>query len=172
MTKKSRYLIGTAILAAVVGSVAAGASFAGSDREGYHHYSGGAFGGHHGKGRHGARAFEMFQRFDRDRDGKVTQEEVDALRNDKFKAFDRDAGGELTIDEFQGLWLEMARPRMVDHFQRLDGDGDGKVTRDEYDRPFAFMMSRHDRNGDGVVTMKELRRGSHGDRYDDDDNND
>lgn len=169
MSAKTRYLIGAAILAAVVGTVAAGASFAGSDREGYHHYRGGAFGGHMGKGDHGGRAFEMFQRFDRNQDGKVTQAEIDAVRDDKFKAFDGDAGGTLTIDEFQGMWMEMARPRMVDRFQRLDADGDGMVTRDEYDRPFAYMMSRHDRNGDGMVTMKEMRRGRHGDRYDDDD---
>lgn len=166
MTAKSRTLIAAAILAAVAGSVAAGVSLAGEFRHGHDHRDG-YFGGHHGGGHHGARTFEMFQRFDRDHDGKVTQEEIDAVRDDKFKEFDRNGGGELTLDEFQGLWLEMARPRMVDHFQHLDADGDGKVTRDEYDRPFAFMVTLLDRNDDGVVTMKELLRGRHGDRHDD-----
>ena len=84
-----------------------------------------------------------------------------------------DGDGAMSLEEFQGLWLEMARSRMVDHFQHLDADGDGKITRAEYDRPFDYAMTRMDRNEDGAVSMRELRKRHHRYKdYDDDEDDD
>ena len=42
-------------------------------------------------------------------------------------------------------------------FQLLDTDGDGIVTRAEYDRPLAGIIERLDRNGDGSLSLREGR---------------
>lgn len=171
MTRTTKYLIAAGAVAAMVGLAVSGASYAGGDRHGYR---GGHHGmGHHGMGYRGEHAQEMFQRFDQDGDGKVTRAEMEAVRDGKFGEFDGDGDGEMSLDEFQGLWLQMARSRMVDHFQHLDADGDGKITRAEYDRPFEVVMTRMDRNEDGAVTMRELRKRHHGYKdYDDDKDDD
>ena len=49
------------------------------------------------------------------------------------------------------------RERMVDRFQRHDGDGDAKVTPEEFNKRSARIVQRLDDNGDGKVTRQELR---------------
>jgi hypothetical protein len=41
--------------------------------------------------------------------------------------------------------------------ERLDADGDGKITRAEFDAEAAQRFARMDRNGDGVVDAAELK---------------
>jgi Ca2+-binding EF-hand superfamily protein len=82
----------------------------------------------------------------------------------------------LTLEEFQVLWLEMARPMMVDRFQDLDEDGDGLVTAAEFGQPLAAMFVYLDRNDDGAITVEELRgkhrKYDHDDDEEDDDDDD
>ncbi len=58
---------------------------------------------------------------------------------------------------------------MVDGFQRLDDDGDGKVTSDEMKAPMTRITRFMDRDADGVITRDELQRrhrgGGHGPRH-------
>ncbi len=64
----------------------------------------------------------------------------------------------MSLDEFQPFWVELARPRMVDRFQALDDDGDGRVTTDEFDRPARGMFAWGDRDGDGALGPGDMRR--------------
>src|SRR3546814_4022522 len=64
----------------------------------------------------------------------------------------------LTLGEYEQLWLDAMRERMVDRFQDLDADGDAKVTAEEFQRPFAKVVRHMDRNEDGVVDRSEARR--------------
>mgnify|MGYP003657248245 FL=1 len=135
--------------------------------------------GEHGmKGRkgHGEHAQRMFDRIDADKDGKVTQAEIDRARADNIAKFDANNDGVLQLEEYKGLWLEHMNRRMVDGFQRLDDDGDGKVTDAEMKAPMTRITRFMDRDGDGVITREELRLGRHGehrgkhhDRNNDDD---
>ncbi len=119
----------------------------------------------HQRGR--GRGAAMLENFDTDGDGQLTQAEIDAVRADRFAEFDTDSNGELTLGEYEGLWLDAMRERMVDRFQGLDNDGDATVTTQEFVDPFASMVSRMDRNEDGVLSADDM--GRHG-RHDDDDN--
>jgi hypothetical protein len=126
---------------------------------GGHHMRGDRFhGGHHGK-RHGGRGmFRMMEAFDANEDGKLSQEEIDSSRAERFGQFDGDGDQSLTLQEYEQLWLDAMRERMVDRFQHLDADGDAKVTAEEFQRPFAKMVQRKDRNGDGVIDRNDFRR--------------
>jgi len=120
-------------------------------------------GGHHGK-RHGGghtgggHMFRMLESFGTNEDGKLSQEEIDQSRGERFGRFDGDADQALTLQEYEQLWLDAMREVMVDRFQDLDADGDAKVTAEEFKRPFAKMVQRRDRNGDGVIDREDFQR--------------
>jgi Ca2+-binding EF-hand superfamily protein len=127
-----------------------------------------AYGMHHGSGHHGMRhgerrhggghAFRLLESFDANDDGKLSQEEIDQTRGERFGTFDADADKALTLQEYEQLWLDAMRERMVDRFQALDADGDAKVTAEEFQRPFSKMVRRMDRNEDGVIDRGDFQR--------------
>ncbi|MEO3431326.1 hypothetical protein AAFN88_20890 [Pelagibius sp. CAU 1746] len=126
---------------------------------GGHHMRGEGFhGGHYGKRHGGGRMLRMMESFDANGDGKLSQEEIDTSRAERFGRFDGDSDQSLTLQEYEQLWLDAMRERMVRAFQRLDRDGDAQVTAEEFKRPFAKMVQRKDRNGDGVIDRNDFRR--------------
>ena len=134
------------------------------------HHGGGHHGMRHGERRHGGgHAFRMLESFDTNDDGKLSQEEIDQTRGERFGTFDADADKALTLQEYEQLWLDAMRERMVDRFQALDADGDAKVTAEEFQRPFSKVVRRMDRNEDGVIDRGDFQRRMH-DRDADDDN--
>lgn len=164
-----RALIIAGIVAATGIAVTAGTGWA---EERGHRGPSGAF--EHDGGRDNqrgrGRGDAILEDFDTNGDGQLTQAEIDAVRTDRFAAFDADGNGELTLGEYEGLWLDAMRERMVDRFQVLDNDGDAMVTAQEFVDPFASMVSRMDRNEDGVITVDDM--GRHGRDDDDDDGED
>ena len=106
----------------------------------------------------------MMEQFDLNKDGNLTQAEIDQARNDKFAKFDTNKDGKLSLKEFEALWLETTRLQMVRSFQRLDTGGDAVVTLDEYTKPYQRMVQSHDRNKDGQLNQDDMHR--HGPRGD------
>jgi Ca2+-binding EF-hand superfamily protein len=147
-----------AVGAIALGTTAmAGASLAGGGGGGHGYHAGGHHGGGWGGPRrgHGER---LFERFDANEDGTITQAEIDEMRSSRLAEFDEDGDGSLTLEEYQVLWMDAMRPRMVRAFQRLDTDGDAVVTVEEFVEPFGRMVRRLDRNDDGEITQDDLRR--------------
>lgn len=133
-----------------------GRGFWGHDRE--HR----AEGRRHGRGMMAARSLEQF---DTDGDGAVTQAEIDAFRDGRLQEFDSNGDGALSLEEYQALWLNAMRERMVDQFQHHDDDGDGSVTAEEFNANFSRMVERMDRNDDGKIDAEDRRgRGERGGR--------
>lgn len=122
-------------------------------------YRGPGYAGHFGMAQHGMR---LFDRFDTDKDGGVTQEEVDKSRAGALSRHDADGDGTLSLKEFEALWLEMVRERMVDRFQHLDRDGDAVVTAEEFAMPTDGIVARMDQDDDGRVTKKEIMQSHRG----------
>ena len=99
----------------------------------------------------------FFERFDANQDGRLTQAEIDEVRRSQLTEFDQDSDGSLTLEEYQALWLDAMRERMVDRFQAHDDDGDGMVTVEEFGKPFDRMVIRLDANDDGELTLDEMQ---------------
>ena len=114
--------------------------------------------GHHAA--HGGGA-NLLETFDTNGDGQLTQAEIDGFRAERLAKFDTDGNGTLTLQEYEALWLDAFRERMVDAFQRHDDDG--IVTTEEFNDPYATMVARMDRNDDGVLSGEELRPKRHRD---------
>jgi Ca2+-binding EF-hand superfamily protein len=114
--------------------------------------------GRHGRGHHGGFGAGLFEAYDANGDSRLTQAEIDQVRQSRLSEFDRDGDGSLSLEEYQALWMDAMRERMVDRFQGHDDDGDGMVTSEEFAEPLDRMVSRLDDNDDGEVTMDEIRR--------------
>ena len=128
------------------------------------------------RGRHGGMMRGVMERYDTNKDGKVSQEEIDANRTEWFGKFDADKNGTLSLKEFEALWLEARRKEMIREFQKLDPNGDATLTLDEYKEPLSRLVANRDRNGDGVLSKEDRRRGGKDqgrrDREHDDDKDD
>ena len=70
----------------------------------------------------------LFESFDVNDDGILTQTEIEEVRQSRLTEFDANGDGSLSLEEYQALWMEAMRERMVDRFQAHDDDGDGLVT--------------------------------------------
>jgi len=111
----------------------------------------------HGFGGHGGMGFEqMVERYDANKDGKISQEEIDANRTNWLSEFDGDKSGSLALPEFQNLWLKARNQQMVREFQQFDRDGDGQVTLDEYKLPLSKIVAEMDQNKDNALSDDEL----------------
>jgi Ca2+-binding EF-hand superfamily protein len=69
--------------------------------------------------------------FDTDENGSITPEERRNGLLAELKKYDTDSDGTLSIAEFETLHSAHIRNKMVDRFQALDEDGDGKVSEAE-----------------------------------------
>lgn len=177
---KTSAKIAIAAAIALAGTAIAGTAWAHREGHGYgggygmhgggkhgggHHgmmHGGGKHGGWHGGGNgrgHGMRhrARHMMERYDANKDGKLTQDEINSNREAWLKEFDVNNDGKLSLDEFKQLYLKARAERIVREFQQFDRDGDAGVTLEEYQRPLADLVERMDRNNDGAISKDDMR---------------
>lgn len=113
---------------------------------------------------------------DTDKDGSVSTAESEAHAAKKFEEFDADKDGSVSLDEMEKFHAtekakrEAARAEreaeMKKKYQaKVDPDGDGKISKDEFLKNAKERHAKMDANGDGTVTKEEAkeRRGKRGD---------
>lgn len=109
-----------------------------------------------GSGPGGRKMFgQMMEKVDANGDRAVTQTEIDTFRAGIVSDADTSGEGDISLDEFETIYLQMVRNRMVDAFQKLDEDGDGAVTQAEMDQKFGSIVERMDRNDDGQLDRSD-----------------
>ncbi|WP_417669415.1 EF-hand domain-containing protein [Roseibium sp.] len=163
--------IAIAALAASVGGVALTAAQADGFGWGKGHHAGrmGAdFGPGFGPGPHKGGKFgrkgakRLLGQFDLNEDGVITQAEIDEAVAARFAEADSNSDGHVDLTEFKFGFAERTKDMQVRAFQRLDADGDGTVTIDEFNTMSDRMFSRLDRDGNGELERLPLwpRNGS------------
>jgi hypothetical protein len=156
MNRTTKIVLATGIAAVLGAAAVAGVATA---RDAHHNWRGER---HHGdmRGMGPGGGMAMLEQFDANKDGNLTQAEIDQVRRERFAKFDANKDGKLSLQEFEPLWLEFTRQQMVRSFQRLDPDGDAGVTQDEYLKPMSNFVKRADHNNDGQLNQQDRRRRS------------
>ena len=107
-----------------------------------------------------------FDKLDANHDGVVTQDEFVAAATARFQQVDTQGTGRVTASEIASSPKAAERAsRMAEHVvQRLDTNGDGVVSQDEFLAAAKKRFSHMDRNGDGFIDADELpaHRWAHG----------
>ncbi|MCY1706386.1 EF-hand domain-containing protein [Pannonibacter sp. SL95] len=113
----------------------------------------------------------FLENWDQNGDGQVTVAEAQSRRSDVFASFDAnddgmlDATEYLTFDEARAndqannggqMGKGRADPAEGMRLEANDIDGDGKVSKDEFQARAADWIASIDRNGDGVVTQADF----------------
>jgi hypothetical protein len=117
-------------------------------------------------------AAEMMAAFDMNGDGDITESDLIARRALAFSRHDRDGDGRLDSAEQAAMAAEANQMRDASGGLRpggpgeamhnaaqpgwADGDGDGAVTRAEYDAGSARLFRDFDRNGNGTLTRMDF----------------
>ncbi len=167
MERSKKIIIPLAIVA-VVGLAGSAAVAIAHDRYEDRHEAYATFIGFDGHHKYGGKmrkqvAMEMLKRFDTDGDNALTPDEVRAVRTEQFGVFDANGDGSMDLGEFQAFWTEQTRNRMVDRFQHLDEDGDGRISQEDFTERLARMIAMMDRNGDGKLDRQDRRKHHHDD---------
>jgi Ca2+-binding EF-hand superfamily protein len=109
----------------------------------------------------GSRMGHRMARIDADKDGSVTMEEFSSAS--KMKEADVNNDGELAHDELIAMLQKRDYERRAEQMtRRMDIDGDGKVTIKEIEQHRGKQFALMDRNNDGKLEGRELRRGHFG----------
>lgn len=103
-----------------------------------------------------------FDQFDADKDGKVTEAEVAAFRTNMVANADADKDGLLSVAELTAHEVRMIEAMAAEHAARRiaeqDANGDGKLSAEEMlaaPLPTA-IFDKMDADGDGAVTKAEF----------------
>ncbi|VAW05530.1 hypothetical protein MNBD_ALPHA01-69 [hydrothermal vent metagenome] len=115
-------------------------------------------------------AHMMHEMMDADKDGSVSAEEFQAFRSQKFADADKNNDGNLDAGEYEALAkvmaeqrkkaMEMAKKKKAKkHFDKMDADGDGKISKAEFDAKGERGFTRMDKNDDGMLNMDDRSYG-------------
>lgn len=99
-----------------------------------------------------------FKALDTNGDGKITQAEMDASKKARFAASDANGDGMLSADEMAAQGKERMAKRIGRMIAKRDADGDGMLSFAEMGagRDGNRLFMRVDANGDGAVTAQEF----------------
>ena len=144
------------LLAAVLVMLGAGCATDSGGRD-----TGGGPSGRGGAGRRMARRDrqqpqELWKQYDLNGDGKITPQEFMAARAVCFARYDANSDGLLTRAEIKMFFPPQLTERIDTAFLRLDLDGDGLISREEFDRESDRLFRQLDTNGDGVIAGAEF----------------
>lgn len=112
---------------------------------------------------------KLFADVDTNKDGKIDAAEIAAYRDKMYAEANPSGKDGINLQDFETWFWKQHREMMVRAFQRLDADGDGKITKAEMEAAGDRMLAWLDRNDDGTYSLPDRpgrdgwgRDGKHG----------
>jgi Ca2+-binding EF-hand superfamily protein len=104
-----------------------------------------------------------FAAMDTNNDGKISLDEYTAHAKAKFDSMDTDHDGKVTLAELNAAYDKMGGKMngtsAADRLKKLDTNGDGVISADEYQANAKAMFEKLDTNKDGFLSKAELEAG-------------
>lgn len=94
--------------------------------------------------------------FDMNKDGKVTHDEFNRTLAHEFSVATKGAPN-MTLDQYASIHLKDLRDQANEEFHRIDWNGDGKISQDEYMAAERDRFEQMDRDGTGVISCSTSR---------------
>lgn len=95
---------------------------------------------------------------DADGDGRVTRREYDAHRADMFAKLDRNGNG--VASEEDAPKIRIAKKKFTEKLEQIlamaDKNGDGLLSRAEWDKPERDIFALVDQDDDGIIILADL----------------
>ena len=104
----------------------------------------------------------MVTEMDADHDGKVSRAEIESFLTARATEIDADKDGKITVDEVKAFMQKLRDKHLAERLARMDKDGDGVVTVKEFHDARLWSLARLDRNGDGMIDSNDVARGMRG----------
>ncbi|TIQ37195.1 MAG: EF-hand domain-containing protein [Mesorhizobium sp.] len=110
-------------------------------------------------------ARELFQRIDTNGDRELEFSEIQALRAQMFDRMDVNRNGALDPGEVQAAVEQVKSKRDIQarfaglqtEARRMDRNGDGKISRDEFTAAIPDRLLQADTDADGALSIAEMR---------------
>jgi hypothetical protein len=109
---------------------------------------------------------EKFQKMDTNGDGRVSRDEHASFAKSKFAKMDANGDNSVTTAEMESAWQKHAGKRTdgkqlsaADKLNKLDKNGDGRLSAEEHTSGTADMFQQMDANSDGSLSESELKTG-------------
>ncbi len=99
----------------------------------------------------------MLAEFDTNRDGKITRAEFNNVLGTRFAAATHHQPG-MTEDQFIAIHQDEFNQHATEMFRRIDWNGDGKLSLDEFAAPQRAHFQMMDRDGTGAVPCGSATR--------------
>jgi len=108
-------------------------------------------------------AEKFLAEFDTNKDGKVTHDEFNRTLAREFAAATKGAPT-MNLDQYAAIHLKDLHDQAEEDFHRIDWNGDGKITLDEYMASERDRFEQMDRDGTGIISCGSSRaRAPYGD---------
>ena len=112
-------------------------------------------------GGRGRFAEKFLAEFDTNKDGKVTHDEFNRTLAHEFSVATNGAAT-MTLEQYSNMHLKDVRAQANESFHRIDWNGDGKISLDEYMASERNIFEAMDRDGTGVINCSTSRGGRQG----------
>lgn len=100
----------------------------------------------------------MFDRIDANSDNQVSLDEFQPFAKKRFKHFDTDGDGVVSAAEIDAHLMKRMEKRRQRLLKRFDDDGDGAVTSAEFDKQVMTMFNRVDGDDNATVSRDEAAK--------------
>jgi Ca2+-binding EF-hand superfamily protein len=94
--------------------------------------------------------------FDMNKDGKVTHDEFNRTLAHEFSVATK-GGPAMNLEQYASIHLKDLRDQANEQFHRVDWNGDGKLSQDEYMAAERDRFEQMDRDGTGVISCSSSR---------------